>query len=113
VIIRRFHRALGLVVLLAYAYVLTHLAGVLPGLQFLPAPFPGLGLRSGNPVNGWLVIFGLPLVSVICFIWPEQLMWRLSPRTPPDYDYLFTPGVWYLLGYVCLALGVGVALLFR
>jgi hypothetical protein len=84
----------------------------MPALQFLPAPFPRLGLRSGNPVTGWLVVFGLPLVTIICFSWPEQLMWRLSPRLPPSYEYLFTPGVWYLLGYVCLALSVGVSLLF-
>ncbi len=29
-------------------------------------------------------------------------MWRFSPRTPPDYDYLFQETAWYLLGYALL-----------
>jgi hypothetical protein len=112
-VMRRLHRGLGLLVLFAYFYAVTHLANLLPGLQLPQMPLHGLGLRGGNPGAGWMVIFGLPLISVTCYVWPDQLMWHLSPRLPPNYDYLFTPGVWYLLGYTCLILGVSVSLLFR
>jgi hypothetical protein len=105
---RRFHRVLGLVLACLYVYVVIHKSALLPNLVLAP-PFAG-SRKSGT---GYLVALGLPLAAMVCFIWPEQLMWRFSPRTPPLYDYLFTEPVWYLLGYVLLLVGIGVLLLFR
>jgi hypothetical protein len=105
---RRFHQILGLVLAALYAYWDTHQGKGSPAVGL--AGHLGYGGKAGT---GILVAYGLPLAAIFCFIWPERLMWWFSPRTPPDYDYLFTEGAWYLLGYVLLALGVGVLMLFR
>ncbi len=85
----------------------------LPGLEFIPSPLPVPVPTSGDPALGWLVAFGLPIVAIMCFVAPDRLMRWFSPRIPPDYDYLLTPGFWYLVGYVALIVGIGVLLLFR
>jgi hypothetical protein len=105
---RRFHRLLGLLLASLYVYVVIHKSTFLPNLALAP---PVAGSRKAG--TGYLVAFGLPLAAIVCFLWPERLMWWFSPRTPPDYEYLFTEGAWYLLGYVLLAVGVGVLMLFR
>jgi hypothetical protein len=105
-----FHRVLGLLLLALYIYMIAHLSSLLPGLELAPSQVP---IRASKIGTGWLVIFGLPLLAIGCFLFPTQLMWWLSPRTPPDYDYLLTEGFWYLLGYALLALSFGVLSLFR
>jgi len=106
--IRRFHRTLGVVLACLYAYVITHKSHFLPNLVAAPrlagARYSGIG---------YALIYGLPPAAIVCFLWPERLMWWFSPRTPPLYDYLFAEASWYLLGYLLLALGIGVLLLFR
>jgi hypothetical protein len=104
------HRGIGLALLGLYAYLITHLSSLLPGLDFTPIGFPAIGNKSGV---GFLIVLGLPLVSVACFLLPTHLMWWFSPRTPPDYEYLLTEGFWYLVGYVLLALSLGLFSLFR
>lgn len=106
--IRRFHRALGLVLACLYTYVIAHKSHFLPALAVAPRL---AGARYSGA--GYALIYGLPLAAIACFVWPERMMWWFSPRTPPLYDYLFTEASWYLLGYVLLALGIGVLLLFR
>lgn len=110
---RGFHLSLGVVLSVLYVFLVFHSHRALPGLEFLPSPLPVTTLRNGSPEIGWLVAFGLPIVAIICFIFPDRLMWRLSPRTPPDYDYLLTPGFWYVIGYFTLIVGAGILLLFR
>jgi hypothetical protein len=105
-----FHRFFGALLLALYIYLLVHHASLLPGLDIAPSQVP---LRASKIGVGWLVIFGLPLLAICCFLFPTQLMWRLSPRTPPDFDYLLTEGFWYLLGYALLLLSIGVLSLFR
>jgi len=80
---------------------------------FLPSPLRFPGLRNGNPAFGWVVAFGLPLLAIVCFIWPERLMRRFSPRIQPSNDYLLTESFWYCMGYAALIVGIGVLLLFR
>ena len=110
---RHFHRGLGLALLALYVVVLTHRSHFLAGLEFVRSPIPLGGPRSANPLSGWLVALGLPLVAIVCFVWPRRLMWWFSPRTPPSYDYLLTENFWYCVGYAALIVGVGVLLLFR
>lgn len=106
----QFHRVFGALLLALYIYMLVHHGSLLPGLEFAPSQVPIVARRIGS---GWLVILGLPLLAIGCFLFPTQLMWRLSPRTPPDYDYLLTEGFWYLVGYALLLLSLGVLSLFR
>jgi len=84
-----------------------------PGHGWLVVGIPRSLGYAGKAGTGILVAYGLPLAAIVCFIWPERLMWWFSPRTPPDYEYLFTEGAWYILGYVLLILGIGILLLFR
>ena len=105
---RRFHQLLGLALACLFAYVIWHKSRYLPNLAVAPA-FAG----SGKAGRGYFVALGLPLAAIVCFIWPERLMWWLSPRTPPDYEYLLTEGAWYILGYALLIVGIGVLLVFR
>lgn len=106
--IRRFHRGLGIGLGLLYVFWITHQGQGLPSVG-IPA---SVGY-SGKAGTGILIAYGLPLAAIVCFIWPERLMWWFSPRTPPDYDYLFTEGAWYILGYVLLIIGIGVLLFLR
>jgi hypothetical protein len=110
--IRRFHMGLGLLVAALYVYVLLHQATLLPGLG-APSPLEHFSFAFSKSATGDLVAYALPLAAIACFIWPQRLMWWFSPRTPPSYDYLMTEGVWYLLGYVLLVIGVGVLMLFQ
>lgn len=104
------HQALGLGLLALYVVALFYRSTLLPGLAVSPAYVPHAFRHAGT---GIMVAYGLPLAAIICFLWPERLMWRFSPRTPPDYAYLLTEGFWYALGYFLLLVGSGVLLLFR
>jgi len=105
---RIFHRTLGILLAGVYVYWITHQGRGMPAIGVrVPAVYIG---KAGT---GILVAYGLPLAAIVCFVWPERLMWWFSPRTPPLYDYLFTEGAWYLLGYALLLIGIGVLLLFR
>ena len=106
---RRFHVTLGLILSAVYPYVVTHVEELLPVLS-AAAAVPGIIPRRGR---GLMVAFGLPVAAIVCFLFAPQLKWRLSPRTPPLYDYLFSEGAFYIAGYALLAVGVGVLLLFR
>jgi len=107
--IAHFHRAFGLLLLLVYIFLLAHRSSLLPGLEFTSVHTAIYGKQG----TGWLIVLGLPLTAIACFLIPTQLMWWLSPRTPPDYDYLLTEGFWYAVGYALLALSVGLLSLFR
>jgi hypothetical protein len=108
---RPFHTLLGLFLLVVYVYGVTHLEKVLPGLA---VAVDSLGVSHAPKLSrGLLVLYGLPLAAIACFIFPEQLKWWLSPRPPPEFDYLLNEPFWYLLGYVLVALSVGLLLLFR
>jgi hypothetical protein len=105
---RRFHVGLGVGLIMVYAFVLFHRSDVLPGLVA-----KGMPSIVGRAARGYWVIYGLPIAAIVRFLFPQRLTWWLSPRPPPLYEYLITDGVWYLLGYCLLAVGVGVLLLFR
>lgn len=109
---KRFHTALGIFVSLSYLYFVTHVRLFLSQLAGVSGSLAG---DNGVPKAGFglLVIYGLPIAAIVCFIWPERLKWWLSPRPPPEYDYLLTEGVWYLVGYVLLIVSVSIFLLFR
>jgi len=106
--VRRFHAGLGVGIIILYAIVLLHQSELLPGLVE-----KGIPQISGKASRGYWVIYGLPVAAIVCFLFPRRLTWWLSPRPPPLYEYLITEGVWYLLGYCLLAVGIGVLLLFR
>jgi hypothetical protein len=108
ILIRHFHRGLGVVLAALYVYWVTHQGAGLPKVGMTS----GVGYQ-GKSGTGVLVAYGLPIAAMICFIWPERLMWWFSPRTPPEYDYLFTEGAWYVLGYFLLAVAIFVLLMFR
>lgn len=109
---RRFHTALGIVLLLVYVYIVFHQNKVLPGLAAANQGLPGT-LPVPRLSRGLLVVYGLPLAAIVCFIMPRRLMWWLSPRPPPEYDYLLREPFWYLVGYVLVGIGAGVLALFR
>jgi hypothetical protein len=87
------------------------------GLRWLPDLATAAASLGGPHVpklsRGLLAAYGLPLAAIGCFVFPERLKWWLSPRPPPEFEYLLTESFWYFLGYVLLALSVGVLLLFR
>ncbi len=105
---RHFHRGLGLILANLYVVVLVNKSRWLPHLVAVGRPMGGRGAGTGL-----LLAFGLPIAAIICFLWPERLMWWFSPRTPPDFEYLFQESAWYLLGYVLLVVAIGILLLFR
>ncbi len=106
--IRKFHLGLGVLLAVVYVIWVVH-----PGRGWPSVGIPRSVGYTGKAGTGILVAYGLPLAAIACFIWPERLMWWFSPRIPPDYDYLFTEGAWYVLGYFLLTIGIGVLLLFR
>ncbi len=112
---RSFHTVLGVTLLVVYVYGVTHLQSFLPGLAAAAQEGSGV-LRPSRPSRlsrGLLVIYGLPLAGIACFIFRRRLMWWLSPRPPPEFEYLLKEPFWYLVGYVLVGLSVGVLLLFR
>ena len=110
--VRSFHTSLGVALLLTYLYVVTHQQALLPDLAAAAQGASPL-LRPLRFSCGLLVIYGLPLAAILCFIFPRRLMWWLSPRPPPEFEYLLKEPFWYLVGYVLVALSVGLLLLFR
>jgi hypothetical protein len=106
--VRRFHIFLGLSLIAGYIYVVLHRKELLPGLSSATAG----GVVLHGAARGFLVIYGLPLAAIFCFLWPERLMWRLSPRIPPFYDYLLTENFWYFVGYFLAVIGIGVLMPF-
>ena len=110
--VRLFHAALGIVLLLTYLYVVSHQGALLPGLAAATETGPG-SIHLPRASRGLLVVYGLPLAAIACFLSPRHLMWWLSPRTPPDYDYLLREPFWYMLGYILMAISVGLFALFR
>jgi len=106
---RRIHLTLGLILSAVYLYIGTHVGTLLPGLD-AAATMPGFIPRRGV---GLVVAYGLPMSAIVCFLFAPQLKWRLSPRTPPLFDYLLSEGAFYIAGYGLLAVGIGVLLLFR
>jgi len=85
--VRRFHTALGIVVLIGYVYVLCRHTALLPNLAAGLGGGPSLSTRSGAASP---IVYALPLAAIVCFLWPERLKYKFSPRTPPEYDYLLT-----------------------
>ena len=106
--IRHFHRVLGLIVAVLYVTVLLNRSRFLPQLVIA-----GRSVGTRGAGTGYLLAFGLPIAAIVCFLWPERLMWWFSPRTPPDYEYLFQENAWYLLGYLLLMVAIGILSLFR
>jgi len=106
--VKRFHILVGLSLAAGYFYVLLHREKLLPALS---SPAVG-GVAVHGAARGLLVIFGLPLAAIVCFLWPERLMWWLSPRVPPSYDYLLTENFWYVVGYCLAVIGICVLMLF-
>ena len=108
----RFHTVLGWLVLAGYvAVVVIHGAWNFPGLGNAAAVISHVvGNKAGT---GIFIAYALPLVAASCFLCPQQWMWRLSPRTPPSYDYVLGESFWYAIGYFVLAVSVGVLFLFR
>ena len=108
---RAFHSVLGLVLAVLYVLLLGRPSHLLPNLP--SAPTMGW-VRPYSPAGtGLVVIYGLPLAAIACFLMPRRLMYWLSPRPGPLYEYLLTESFWYLAGYVLLGLSVGLLLLFR
>jgi hypothetical protein len=107
------HRVLGVVLLGPYLYTVTHHARILPKLALAPRPALFGGVHNDLPVFGYMAIFALPLVGIMCFICAPQLKRWLSPRIRPGYDYFLDDGFWYALGYVALILGIALLLPFR
>jgi hypothetical protein len=110
---RVFHTTLGIALLLIYLYVMTHLERFLPGLAAAADVHVSSGISRSRASRGFAVIFGLPLAAIVCFLFPQRLKWWLSPRPPPEFDYLLTEPFWYAVGYILAALGLGLLLLFR
>ena len=110
--VRRFHTALGILLLLIYVYIVFHQERVLPGLAAADRGLPG-ALLAPRLSRGLLVVYGLPLAAIVCFILPTRLMWWLSPRPPPEYDYLLREPFWYFIGYVLVGISAAVFALFR
>ena len=110
--VRSFHTLLGAALLLTYLYVVTHQQALLPDLAAAAQGASPI-LRPSRFLCGLLLIYGLPLAAILCFIFPQRLMWWLSPRPPPEFEYLLREPFWYLVGYVLVALSAGLLLLFR
>lgn len=109
---RLFHASLGIALLLTYIYVVSHQERFLPGLAAATQGGHD-GVHFPRASRGLLLIYGLPLAAAACFIAPERLKWWLSPRTPPDYDYLLGEPFWYLIGYLLVGISAGLFALFR
>lgn len=110
--VRIFHTGVGIVLLMIYIYVVSHEETLLPGLAAVSQGISGIQHIPRLP-RGLLVIYGLPLAAIACFLFPRRLMWWLSPRPPPEFDYVLKESFWYLVGYLLAALSGAVLMLFR
>jgi hypothetical protein len=109
---RKVHVLLGMSVLAVYLYVCFHISRVLPNLAIVENSDVG-HMPIARASRGLLVVYGLPICAIACFLFPTHLKWWLSPRTRPLEDYLLTEGVWYVIGYGLLLLSIAVMMLFR
>jgi hypothetical protein len=94
---------LGWTLFVLYLVGLFQLTTLFPGFS-APAPWGHDEVSFAHSGTGEALAFGLPLAAIVCFLWPERLMRRFSPRLPPHYDYLLTEGIWYTYGYAVLLL---------
>lgn len=97
---KQFHFFLGMIVLITYVYILLYLDELFPGLaQILRSSFFDKGSSAGRAIPALLILLVLPIFAFVCFVFPKFLEKRLSPRTRPLYEPIFTVGVWYIIGY--------------
>lgn len=96
-----------------YVYVVTHHAQILPKLLVRQRPALFGGVHSDLPAFGYSVLFALPLIAIVCFIWASQLKRWLSPRMRPSFDYFLDDNFWYALGYVALIVGIAIPMPYR
>ena len=99
--IRTFHFALGLVIIVVQIYVLSNLTTLLP----LFGPHPDVP-TAGREGAGEAIFELLPFISAGLFIFADTLTDRLSPRSQFTGEPLIGNGLWYLLGYGTLLVSI-------
>ncbi len=103
-----FHFYLGLVFLVLYIFFLLDLENLLP--NFMRAK--NLSFQVQRVGTGVIFILTMPLISIACFMKPDVLTNILSPSYGALNEALLKNGFWYIVGYITLAVSVGLFLLF-
>jgi len=101
------NRLIGLLLMVAYGYLLLHLDRYLPGLV------AARGSLYPNVFIGVAFILILPVIGIACILTPGTFRNRFSPRYGKYDSALLTDGFWVLLGYFMLLLSVAIFTLFR
>jgi hypothetical protein len=101
------NRLIGLLLMVAYGYLLLHLDRYLPGLV------AAQGSLYPKVFIGMAVILILPVIGIACILTPDTFRNRFSPRYGKYDSALLTDGFWVLLGYFMLLLSAAIFMLFR
>lgn len=110
--VKKIHFVFGLVLVGIYVHVFSNIETYLPGLA-LVMDFNMNGQALRGALRGVGITFLLPLIPIICFLAPDYLTRRISPRTRILGVPVLTNGFWYVVGYFFLLVAIGVMTLFR
>ena len=97
-----FHIILGVLVFVVWFYCLANLEEMFPYL----AKYLGYGAGRRSPGTAAVFFITMPLVSSILFVFGNKFSKLYSPRTSGLNDPIFTPGFYYICGYLSLFISV-------
>lgn len=114
--IRLFHIVLGCVLAIMYFYILMNLDKFFPGV--VEADKAANSGESGWAVSqkasgGLYYVFIAPIFTIVCFLFPDVLANRYSPKSGLFGKPILTEGFWYIVGYFMIFVSYGLFKLFE
>ncbi|MFC5526713.1 hypothetical protein ACFPPA_13310 [Rhodanobacter ginsengisoli] len=104
------HRMIGVVVLMAWLWMVLHMQSLAPGLDV--AASSNITLYAGRG-GGVFYVSLIPLLAAALLIFPDFFAGHFSPSSEMTNEPLLGAGFWRLSGYFALLVSWGLLHLFR
>ena len=106
--VKHFSRLLGLFSLFVYLVTLINIKKLAPDLVIV---FNNIFMHP-RAVEGFFIVIVSPVIGIACLIFPVTISNNFSPRFGNLHQRLLPPGFVIIIGYLSMALGVCLWLLF-
>jgi len=90
----KFHRVLGMLVLIGFIYFYVQLEVLSPNL------YQAINYQHPKVVQGAFFIMMFPIFTMIVFLNPFNFLEKITPRTNVLGSYVLSPTIGYIVGYV-------------
>lgn len=97
-----FHKILGFMTFIVWFYCLANLEEIFPYM----AKYLSYGVGRRSPGTAVMVFITMPLLSAVLLGFGEKISKLYSPRTSGLNEPIFTPGFYYICGYLLLLISV-------